>query len=102
MPCPAPVTIATLPSRRLLISDPVDEVEALCDDRLTGVVVAPDGLHHHEGHRLALALLLVEVDDLALTREHVAHHDRLVIPELLLAVQDDPALRREAPHYRVH
>src|ERR1700730_14100065 len=113
IPWPAPVMIATLSCRRPTVPPvrgrldafrlrPVDEVEALGDDRLAGRVVAPHRLHDDEGHRAALALALVHVGDLALAHQHVAHDDRAVVLELLLAVQHQPALGEELAHHLVH
>src|SRR5579862_2206571 len=75
-----------------------DEVEALRDDRLAGLVVLPRRLDDHNGHDGAAGLLLVDVDDLALARQHVADLDRPVVGELLLAVQDQRALPVQRAH----
>ncbi len=58
-------------------------------------LVAPHRLGHEEGHGLALGLLGVGVGDMALTDEHVTHDDGAVVDELLLTVEDDPALGHE-------
>src|SRR3954449_7163104 len=102
MPWPAPVMIATFPSSRMAITPPgrvargarsrlapVDEVERLRDHGLP-LGVTPHGLHHDEGHDRPLRLLLVEVGHAPLAVEHVAGHDRAVVHELLLAVEDQP------------
>src|SRR5436309_9756665 len=127
MPWPAPVMMATRSCRRPLIgppssmvamsnalcpfvrspparSRPVDEVEPLGENGLAGLVVLPDRLRYDEGHYLALALLLIGVDDLALADEHVADDDRAVVDELLLPVEDEAATRHERAddlHHRV-
>src|SRR5680860_221932 len=97
--------IATLPSSRPLMlvrSYAVNEVEALRHDGLVGLLVAPDRLGDEERHGLALALLLVEIRDLALADEHVADHERTVILELLLAVEHDPAPPEQLAHHLAH
>src|ERR687898_44952 len=110
MPWPAPVMIATLSSSRPMSGTPlvpvylraVDEVEALGDRRFAALLVTPDGLGHDERHGAALALLLVEIDDATLADQHVTDHDRSVVLELLLAVENEPALGEELPHHLVH
>src|SRR5262249_49458250 len=65
-------------------------------------LVAPHGLGHDERHRAALALLLVDVDDAALAQQHVTDHDRPVVVELLLAVEDEATPGEQLPHDLVH
>src|ERR1700734_404758 len=77
---------------------PVDQVEAGRPHRLARRLVAPVGLRADEGPRPPLGLLLVGVGDGTFADEHVAHLHRAVVEELLLAVQDQAALRHERPH----
>src|SRR6478672_805595 len=97
MPWPAPVMIATLPSSRPMSGHrtPVDQVELLGEDWLARGLVAPGRLDDDERHRGALALLLVDVEHGPLADEHVADLDGPVVLELLLAVQDHPALGKQ-------
>src|SRR5688500_7593745 len=91
MPCPAPVMTATRScSRGVTSSASVDQVHASGQHELA-VLVAVLVLGDEERHRLVARRLLVEVDHLALALDAVADDDRLVVRELLLAVQDDPA-----------
>src|SRR5947209_4476521 len=82
----------------------VDEVHPRGDHGLAGFGVLEDVLGDEERHRLALAVLLVDVGDLALALEDVADHERTVVLELLLAVEDEAALLHQRPddlHHRV-
>src|SRR3954451_20994869 len=59
------------------------------------VLVAVLVLGDEKGHRPITGRLLVQVDNLSLTRDSVADHDRLVVLELLLAVEHDAASGHE-------
>src|SRR5438876_531131 len=78
---------------------PVDEVHTLGDRGFAGLLLTPHDLGDEKRHGVALALALVEVDHRALPEEHVAGDDGAVVPELLLAVQDQTAVRHQRSHH---
>src|SRR5439155_22319611 len=81
---------------------PVDEVHTLGDRGLARLLVPPHDLGDEEGHGVTLALALVQVDDGALPHQDVAGDNGAVVAELLLAVEDEAAVRPQRSHHLAH